>query len=182
MDLEQLKYPVGKYRYPAEADDQTISGWVTVIEKLPESMRALVENLSYDSLDWIYRPGGWTIKQVVHHVADSHMNSFIRFKLAMTEDNPTIRPYMEGDWAQLADGDNFEIQHSLDILEGLHARMVLLFNSMSDEDWNRIFFHPEYDKSLTLKWMLGLYAWHSDHHLAHIKQAIEKEGDFVWEE
>ncbi len=182
MDLEQLKYPTGKYQPPHPIEEATVESWISTIKNLPESLRKQVENLSYESLDWIYRPGGWTIKQVVHHIADSHMNAFVRFKLAMTQETPSILPYLEGEWAKLADGDNFEIKHSLEILEGLHARMVLLFESMTSADWEREMYHPEYQKNLSLGWVLGLYAWHSEHHLAHIKQAIEKEGNFVWED
>lgn len=182
MDLEELKYPKGKYVVPDTIDQSTISGWIHTLEALPANLTKLVENLSYENLDWQYRPKGWKIRQVVHHLADSHMNSFIRFKLMMTEDNPTIRPYMEGAWAETVDANNSEISTSLTILEGLHARLTTLLQDMISDDWNRTFFHPEYEKKLTLSWMIGLYAWHCDHHLAHIQQAIDKEGDFTWDD
>ena len=182
LDLEELKFPIGKYEPPVEISEDTISEWVSTLEKLPLDLRGWVENLSYESLDWVYRPQGWAIKQVVHHLADSHMNSFIRFKLILTEETPTIRPYNQDEWAKLTDGADPDIATSLNILEGLHARKVTLLSKLSASDWDRTFIHPEYDRELSLGWMVGLYAWHSQHHLAHIKQAIEKEGDFIFAE
>lgn len=182
MELEELKYPQGKYQVPEVIDQAVISEWVDTLEQLPKNLRKLVESLSYECLDWAYRPKGWTIKQVVHHLADSHMNSFIRFKLMMTEDNPTIRPYEETKWAEMPDSNNPEISTSLMILDGLHARLNVLLRDLISDDWNRTFYHPEYEKSLTLSWMIGLYAWHSNHHLAHIQQAIDKEGSFTMKE
>ena len=178
VDLDQLKYPIEKYKTPENINLEIITGWISTLETLPENLRSLVENLSYECLDWIYRPKGWRIKQVVHHIADSHMNSFIRFKLIMTEDNPTIRPYMEAAWAEMPDANTPEIASSLAILDGLHARLTLLLKDLISDDWNRTFHHPDYENKLTSGWMIGLYAWHSSHHLAHIKQAIEKEGNF----
>ncbi len=180
MELEKLKYPVGKYQVPEVIDQAVITKWMDTLEELPKGLRKIVENLSYECLDWAYRPKGWTIKQVVHHLADSHMNCFSRFKLIMTEENPTVRPFDEASWADLPDANNPEVSTSLTILEGLHSRMNILLRDLIADDWNRTFFHPEYEKSFTLSWMIGLYAWHSTHHLAHIKQAIDKEGDFTW--
>lgn len=178
MDIQALQYPIGKYKPIREISFDQIMDWVSVIKDLPNQVEELVESLSYEGLDWRYRPAGWSIKQVVHHLADSHMNSFIRFKLAMTEESPTIRPYMEAKWAEMSDANNPEISSSLAILKGLHTRMVTLFEHMEAQDWDRTFYHPEYKKQLRLKWMLGLYAWHSNHHLAHIRQAVAREGDF----
>lgn len=178
MDLEALKYPVGKYQ-PAEVTDEVFEKYVNTIAELPKKLRKLVSNLSYDELELPYRPGGWNIKQVVHHLADSHMNSFIRFKLCLTEDNPTIRPYDESKWAETADATNEDVTDSLDLLEGLHTRWVVLMKSLSPTDRNRPLTHPEFKNTLTLGWMLGLYDWHCRHHLAHIEQAIEKDGEFV---
>jgi hypothetical protein len=182
VELDQLKYPIGKYQLQSNVDQTTISKWIDTLEGLPKNLQGLVGNLSYKSLDWQYRPKGWTIKQVVHHLADSHMNSFIRFKLMLTEDKPTIRPYMENVWAETPDANNPEIVTSLTILEGLHARLTLLLRDLISDEWKRTFYHPEYEKELTLSWMIGLYAWHSEHHLAHIRQAIEHEGEFALSE
>ena len=177
MELETLKYPVGKYR-SVEVTDEVFEGWIATIEEFPDHLKKLVTNLTYDELELTYRPGGWTVKQVVHHLADSHMNSFIRFKLALTEDKPTIRPYEEGMWAELSDANNEEISDSLDLLAGLHKRWAILLKSLSSEDRKRFFVHPEYANDRTIEWMLGLYDWHCRHHLAHIAQAIELEGNF----
>ncbi len=179
MDLEQLKFPTGEYQSPETISEKEILNWISSITTLPEKLSKIVTNLSYEELDWIYRPEGWSIKQVVHHLADSHMNSFIRFKLAMTEENPTIRPYIQERWAEMPDANNAEIASSLHILDGVHERMTLLFESLSPEEWKTTFYHPEQgDKRLALDWMLGLYAWHSNHHLAHVEQAIKYEGTF----
>lgn len=179
MDIDILKYPVGKYEAPAEITDEIFEQWILTLQELPEKLKKLVGNLSYDELGLQYRPGGWNVKQVVHHLADSHMNSFIRFKLILTEDNPTIKPYDEGAWAKTADADNEEITESIEILEGLHNRWVMLLKSLKPEHKKRTYFHPEYNREFTLEWMLGLYNWHCKHHLAHIKQAIELEGEFT---
>ncbi|MEQ9468668.1 MAG: putative metal-dependent hydrolase [Ekhidna sp.] len=179
MDIEILKYPVGKYIAPAEIMDDTFNGWIGTLETFPEKLKKLVGNLSYDELELTYRPGGWNVKQVVHHLADSHMNSFIRFKLVLTEDNPTIKPYNEAAWARTPDADNEDINESIEILEGLHNRWVVLMKSLKPEDKKRTYFHPEHNKEFTLEWMLGLYDWHCRHHLAHIKQAIELQGEFT---
>lgn len=179
VDIELLKYPAGKYTAPTEITEDIFNEWIKTLETLPEKLKKLVGNLSYDELELQYRPGSWNIKQVVHHLADSHMNSFVRFKLVMTEENPTIKTYDESAWAKTADADNEEIMESIDILEGLHNRWVILLKSLKPEHKKRTFIHPEYDAQLTLEWMLGLYDWHCRHHLAHIKQAIEKEGEFT---
>lgn len=182
MDLQQLKYPIGKYQPSPEIDPDIIKVEIKTLAELPEKLRELVENLSYECLDWIYRPKGWSIKQVVHHLADSHMNSFIRFKLMMTEENPTIRPYEESLWAEMLDGNNTEIGASLSILDGVHERLDILLKDLISDDWNRTFYHPELEKQFTLGWMIGLYSWHCNHHLGHIKQAIENEGNFTLNE
>lgn len=181
MDLDKLKYPVGTYQPPVEFTDEQFDSWVGTLATLPEKLKKRVANLSINELEYAYRPGGWTINQVVHHLADSHMNSFVRFKLILTEENPTIKPYNETKWAQTIDANNEDIGDSLSILEGLHNRWVKLLKGISDEDRLRPFIHPEYNESLTFQWMVGLYDWHSRHHLAHIAQAIEKQGKFQLE-
>jgi len=129
--------------------------------------------LSEVQLDTAYRPGGWTVRQVVHHCADSHMNSFIRFKLALTEENPTIKPYHEDKWAEMADAKNLPIEPSLKILEGLHDRWAILIKSLSDQDLQKTFYHPANQKTITLATTIALYAWHSRHHLEHVKLVNE---------
>ncbi len=179
MDLENLKFPIGKYKVPEEITEELFEEWVSTLNTLPEELKKRVGNLSYNELELIYRPGGWNIKQVVHHLADSHMNSFVRFKLIITEENPTIRPYTQEKWAKTADAINEDIMDSIAILEGIHKRLVTLLKSLSTEQKQRTFIHPEYNKQLTLIWMVGLYAWHSSHHLAHIEQALEHKGEFT---
>lgn len=172
MELEKLKYPIGHYQYSEPSEEQW-EKWITTIEVLPEKLKKLVNNLSYDELDDSYRPEGWNIKQIVHHLADSHMNSFIRFKLILTEDNPTIKSYNEAEWAKTEDAFSEDVSDSLDLLEGLHKRWTTLLRSVKPQERDRTYVHPEYDKQYSLGWMLGLYDWHCRHHLAHIKLAIE---------
>lgn len=181
MKLEQLKYPIGKYETPSEITSQHISTWIATIEQFPEQLNMLLIQPSKEELNYQYRPDGWTVKQVVHHLADSHLNSFTRFKLMLTEDNPTIKPYNEADWAETADANNDHIALSLNMLVGLHSRWAILLKSLESNDFDRTYFHPEDKKQYTLKWMLGLYNWHCQHHLAHIEQALKLEGDFTQE-
>ena len=172
MDLYALKYPIGEYNH-SPADGETRNKWIKCIEELPEKLRKLVSSLSYEELELPYRPDGWNVKQVVHHLADSHMNSFIRFKLIQTEENPTIRPYNEADWARTEDAFGEDVADSLDLLEGLHKRWTTLLRHLTEEERERTFVHPEYGRHFTLSWMLGLYDWHCRHHLAHIQLAID---------
>ena len=176
-DIETLRYPIGKLNVPKNVSKEQISEWIKTIESFPSQVRELTENLSADELDWKYRPEGWTIRQVVHHVADSHVNSIVRFKLALTEDVPTIKPYLEDKWAELEDS-KAPISISLSLLEGLHARWTILLKSMNEDDFKTKLFHPEQGRELSLTFMLGLYAWHCNHHLAHIRQALEYKGQF----
>ena len=141
-------------------------------------MKILQGDLSTEALQWTYRPKGWTIKQVVHHCSDSHMNSIIRFKLALTEDSPTIRPYYEDRWANLIDGNDDNLEDTLVLLKGLHAKLGKLLRHISDVDMSREFIHPEHGKRFRLDETIGIYAWHCMHHLAHIKQAIAHKGQF----
>ncbi|MFD0749719.1 YfiT family bacillithiol transferase [Mucilaginibacter calamicampi] len=170
MTDETLRCPIGKFIVPEAYTDELMAQWKKDIKALPALMREAVKDLSDEQLETPYRPGGWTIRQVVHHVADSHINSIIRFKWTMTEDNPTIKAYHEDRWAKLADY-KLPIEPSLIMLEGIHARLTALFESFTADDWNRTFFHPEMNVTLPLRRVLGIYAWHGKHHLAHIAQA-----------
>ncbi len=164
--MKELQYPVGKFERQVSYTQLEIQGFIEVLEKLPSQMRAAVQGLSASQLETPYRSDGWTLCQVVHHVPDSHINSYVRFKLALTEENPTIKPYDEAAWALLADSDA-PIETSLDLLEALHARWVIVLRSIQPEQWKRTFNHPQ-NGSMTLEHALALYAWHSRHHLAHI--------------
>jgi uncharacterized damage-inducible protein DinB len=172
--MSELQYPVGKFERQIEYHPSEIAEFIQILEHLPTQMRTAVSGLSDAQLEMQYREGGWTLRQVVHHVPDSHMNSFVRFKLALTEENPTIKPYDEAAWSLLADS-SLPVQVSLDLLEALHARWVILLRSIKSEDWKRTFNHPE-NGSMTLEHALALYAWHSRHHLAHITQTRASKG------
>ncbi|MDO1499847.1 putative metal-dependent hydrolase [Winogradskyella maritima] len=175
--LQDLKYPIGQFETPEVITNDHIVDWINDIKALPQGVIDLVEHLSNSELNYPYRPEGWTIQQVVHHLADSHMNSIIRFKLAITEDSPTIRPYFEDRWATLKDYDQ-PIDSSLSILNGVHEKLGVLLSSFSEEELAREFIHPEHGKRFSLKETIGMYAWHSNHHLAHIRQALTYKGEF----
>lgn len=177
-ELNLLKYPIGKYVKPETISESVISDWIKTIEELPNQLSKLTKDLSIEQLHWPYRPDGWNIKQVVHHLADSHLNSFIRFKWTLTEDNPTIKPYYEDRWAKLIDGNDNDLSNSLLILKGLHAKWVMLLKSLTKDELKREFIHPEHGKRFSLEQTIGIYAWHSEHHLAHIEQALKHKGDF----
>lgn len=168
MNIDPQRYPIGKYTPPEQITEQQISRWTEVIETMPHKMREAVNGLTAEQLDTPYREDGWTLRQVVHHTADSHMNAYIRFKLTLTEDNPTIRPYREERWAELPEARYAQIELSLKILEALHARWTLVLRYMSSTDWTRTYYHPDNKRTYRLDEALGLYAWHSEHHIAHI--------------
>lgn len=162
-----LRYPVGKFDWPEVVTAERLAQAIDEIAALPALMRAACAGLSEAQLDTPYRPDGWTVRQVVHHTADSHINSYVRFRLALTEDEPTIKPYKEALWAELADGRTAPVDLSLSLLDAMHARWVMLLRSMSDADFARTFRHPERGL-VRLDVTAALYAWHGRHHLAHI--------------
>jgi uncharacterized damage-inducible protein DinB len=168
-----LRYPVGKYE-PQPFSQQLKQQWLNDIKFLPLSLENALLNLDESQINTPYREGGWTVKQVVHHVADSHMNAYCRFKLGLTEDNPTIRPYEQDAWASLKDSENVPVNVSITLLHALHLRWYEILVNMSDEDLNRTIFHPEHKKQFTLWHLLGMYAWHSRHHTAHITSLRER--------
>jgi len=174
---QDLRYPVGEFHRPKSAlaaSDR--AAMVTAIAATPAEMEAAVRGLSKSQLDTPYRPGGWTVRQVVHHVADSHMNAYCRFKLALTEDVPTIKPYDEAKWAELPDSKSDLVLQSLTLLESLHKRWHIVLTSMQQSDFLRKLNHPEWDAPLTLDAMLALYAWHGKHHTAHITSLRQRQG------
>ena len=174
MIAEQLKYPIGKFEKISNVTEQQLAQYILDIETLPSRLKKQTEHLYDQQLDTPYRPEGWTIRQVVHHFADSHMNSFIRFKLALTEDNPIIKPYEEDLWVQLGDSKKMAIKSSLMMIEGIHERWVFLLNSLTKAEFNKTFIHPQKGKPMDLYETTGLYAWHSNHHLAHIVNLKER--------
>ena len=176
MTAPDLRYPVGKFVRPnsLKPAERTIA--IQAIAKTPAAMRAAVSGLTDAQLDTPYRPGGWSVRQVVHHVPDSHMNAYTRFKLALTEDVPTIKPYDEAKWAELEDGKSKLVEHSLTLLDALHARWVFLLERMKPSDFERKLNHPEWEAPLSLDAMLALYEWHGRHHVAHITSLRDRSG------
>lgn len=172
MNVEELKFPVGKFVKPETITKEIIDSAISEIEKFPNLVKAEIENLEENDLKLKYRPEGWTISQVVHHCAESHINSYVRFKLALTENLPTIKPYEESLWAELPDSKLSPFV-SLKLLEALHERWVFILKSLSDEDLEKEFIHPEQSEKISLKENILIYSWHCQHHLAHIKQAKE---------
>ncbi len=171
---EDLRFPIGKFDGQIEVTPEVRNEFIQTIADLPKNLEKAVKDLNDEQLDTAYRPEGWTVRQTVHHIADSHLNSYCRFKLALTEDVPTIRPYYEDRWAELTDSQ-MPIDVSMKIIEGLHLRWANLLNSMTDEDFKKQLNHPE-SGSWTLEKMLGLYDWHSKHHTAHITKLRERNG------
>jgi hypothetical protein len=171
-----LRYPVGQFEMPQAITPELRTRGIDLIAALPARIREAVAGLADPQLDTPYRPGGWTVRQVVHHLADSHLNSYVRMKLALTEQSPTITPYDEKAWADLPDM-RLPIDVSLGILDGLHARWDLLFRSLQPSDFARTFLHPEYpDAPRTIEWVVQQYAWHSRHHVGHVTSLRQREG------
>lgn len=161
------RYPIGKYE-PQPYSEKQKQDWLLDLQFLPESLERAITNLDQAQLDTPYREGGWTVRQLVHHVADSHMNAYIRFKVGLTEDKPTIKPYEEQEWALLADNQAVPINVSLTLLHALHIRWVATIKNLSEEQWNRLVIHPAANREMSLWFLLGLYAWHGNHHVAHV--------------
>jgi uncharacterized damage-inducible protein DinB len=170
-----LRYPIGEFRFEAPLTDEQRQTCIDTIEQTPARMRAAVASLDQDQLDTPYRPEGWTVRQVVHHVPESHLNSYLRFKLAITENEPTIKPYFEDRWAQLDDAREAPIELSLDLLDALHRRWIWFLRSLKPEHYQRTFRHPELG-IVSLDKNIALYAWHGQHHVAHIISLRERMG------
>ena len=171
MKDHNLRFPIGVFKKPEKITDVILEEWIAVISTFPSELSSEIHLLSNTELDTPYRPDGWTIRQVVHHFADSHMNSYIRIKLALTEDQPIIKPYFEERWAELPDSKHLSVLPSLKIIEGVHERWVVLLKSLTDDQFKMMFIHPEHGKTFSLDEVTGFYAWHCRHHLAHIFQA-----------
>ncbi len=168
VDLEKLKYPIGNFEMPHEVSPEMIARYIAIIENFPQKIDSETAHLTDEQLDTPYRPNGWTIRQVVHHCADSHINALIRVKLGLTEDNPTIKPYLEAKWAELPDGKSMPVAISLNLLKSVHHRWIIVLKSMANADFKRTFIHPENNQLFRLEQNTALYAWHCEHHLAHI--------------
>ncbi|WP_168121954.1 YfiT family bacillithiol transferase [Paenibacillus sp. HB172176] len=170
--MEPLRYPIGRFQYEGMSSALR-EQWIAEIESQPQRLKELTQGLSDDQLDTPYRGGGWTVRQIIHHIADSSMNCFTRFKLALTEDNPTIKPFNDK-WAMTADSLGAAPGPSLLMLEGIHIRWILLLRSMKHAEFERQFYHPELGKQLKLSYFLGYVAWHGNHHIAHISSLMER--------
>ncbi len=172
---EILKYPIGKYVEQPFSGKQ-LQEWLLDIQALPQQLEFAITNLDESQIDTPYRDGGWTVKQLVHHVADSHMNAYTRFKLGLTEDTPMVKAYDENAWAKMIDSKNIPINISITLLYALHRRWHEILTNVSVEEWNRTVIHSEHKKEMTLWYLLGMYAWHSRHHVAHVTSLRERKG------
>jgi len=164
-----IRYPIGKFSFEGEITPAVLNGWISQLEDAPRQLREAVEGLSEKQLDTPYREGGWSPRQLVHHIADSNMNSYIRFKLAVTEDKPTVKPYDQTKWSELADTKKAPVEDSLILLEALHRRWVLFLRTLSKADLKRVFVHPDAGE-VPLDYNVGIYAWHTRHHTAQITE------------
>jgi DinB family protein len=166
--IEDLRYPIGPFRYNDDGSPARREQWIREIGAAPGQLRTAVAGLTLVQLDTPYRPEGWTVRQVVHHLPDSHLNAYTRIKLALTEEEPTIKPYEEARWAELPDARTGPVEPSLALLEFLHQRWLLLLNHLRPADFSRRFRHPEHGRMFGLDEVLAMYAWHGKHHVAHI--------------
>ncbi len=173
-NIEHLKYPIGKFDCPNNISEDHIKSWISILEYFPSRLEKLVEDLTDDQLDTVYRPDGWTIRQVVHHLADSHHHSYSRFKWTLTEDKPLIKAYYEDRWAELIDSKTAPIDMSLLHLRAIHTKLVYLLKTLNSEDLNKHFVHPETNSKVLLSYNIGNYAWHSNHHYAHIENVLKR--------
>ncbi len=176
QDTEQLRYPIGKFEIPVVIAAELIGGWVDDIAATPQKLNALVDGLTEEQLATPYRPSGWTVQQVVHHFPDFNVNGYMRIKLALTEDTPVIKPYLEDKWAALPDSDNGDITPSLTIMNGLIPRWVKLLRALDANDLKRKIYHPEAEREFSIEELIGNYSWHNRHHIAHIQNLKTRMG------
>ncbi len=171
-----LRYPIGPFAYDGMTTAESRRERIEQVARAPAAFRSAISGLSETQLDTPYRPGGWTIRQLIHHIPDSHLNAYTRFKLGLTETNPTIRPYDEARWAELPDARSAPAEMSLRLLDALHERWTLMLRSLDGSELERTIFHPERNATMTLDEVLALYAWHGRHHVAHVTALAEREG------
>jgi len=169
--MEHLKYPIGKYVASKEHTPEQLAHYLNELRTFPEHLKANVRDLTEEDLAKTYREGSWTVKQVVHHIGESHMNAYIRIKLALTEDNPTIKPYDEDLWVRTRENEILDPAVSLALIESLHAKMVALLENLTEQELTRTFFHPQYQRTSSIADLMALYSWHGRHHIGHIKLA-----------
>ncbi len=176
FDLEEATYPFGRYSVPEKYDLEMQENWIDAIEALPGWLDTVIENLDAAQLEEPYRPGGWNTRQVIHHIADSHMNGYTRLKLALTEDSPVIKPYNEKGWTMLADVEKEPINVSITLLHALHRRWGTLLRNLEPADWERTYYHPEDDRLVSVWMSTDTYAWHGRHHMEQIRKLRERKG------
>lgn len=172
-DIEKLKYPIGRFTPPSSFSTEEVKKSITALETFPWLLENAIAGLVSEQMHYRYRPESWNVAQIVHHLADSHANFHTRLRLTLTEELPTVKPYDENSWARLPDGNDHNIEPSVLMLKGVHARAVSLLKSLSENDFAREYFHPEQQKKFSLFWLTSLYAWHGAHHVAQIKTALE---------
>jgi len=170
MDIENQQYPIGRFIPKNNYTSEELIAHINVLKEFPQKLRALVHDLNDEQLNTPYRDGSWTIMQLVHHCADSHMNSLTRFKWTLTENEPTIKAYEQDDWAKLSDY-NLPIDVSLSMLDGIHAKLGQILSNLKEDEFTKIFHHPEFKEPISISQIIAMYAWHSEHHLAHIRNA-----------
>ncbi|MGB0521591.1 MAG: YfiT family bacillithiol transferase [Flammeovirgaceae bacterium] len=176
IELTKLRYPIGNFRFPKSFESFYLEGYIEEITDLPQRLRAATETLTAEQLETPFRENAWTVRQLVHHLADSHINLYTRIRLALTEENPTIKTYEEQGWANLKDAAEAPIEISLNLLESIHARSEILLKALTEQDLARTFVHPEVPRPMPLYGAIALFAWHGDHHLAHITSLKERKG------
>lgn len=176
MSMEEKKFPIGQFKKPEHISDVDLEQYIRVIKNFPGRLKNLIENFTDEQLDTQYREGGWTVRQLINHIADSHINSFIRFKLALTEENPTIKPYDEARWAELQDSINISVKPAMRMIKGTHQRWYTLLKTLTNKQFERTFHHPEQNENYDLRNYLAFYVWHCDHHFAHIENLKQEKG------
>lgn len=174
--MENLQYPIGHFECPKEITKAQIEEWIEVLESLPKRLTTLVGNLSQEQLETPYRPEGWTVRQVIHHIGDSHHNSYTRFKWTLTEDTPIIKAYEEKEWSKLFDTKSAPIELSLTYIAALHAKLVYLLKGLNDDDLAKQYIHPDGNVAVSVAENIGKYAWHSNHHFAHIEGLLKRKN------
>jgi len=172
--MSKEQYPIGPFKKPSSYTEADLRNWMSDLQKLPALLEAEVKGLDDDDLETPYRDGGWTIRQVINHIADSHVNMYLRIRQALTQNNPSIIAYDQDSWAMLIDAEDGPIEPSIKIIDGIHSRTLYLLDSLRHGEFERTYYHPEYDKTYKIWEVVALYAWHSNHHLAHVKMAKKK--------
>ncbi len=174
QELDQLRYPVGKLQLQEQYSPRQLDELIHKIEIFPADLLQVTSQLKKEDLNYRYRPGGWNIREIIHHISDSHTNAYIRIKLALTEENPTVKPYDENKWVLTADALSDDMEGSLSIIKNLHKKMIMILKSVSHKDLERTYYHPDMKRNVALSQLLGIYGWHGHHHLAQINVALEK--------